>query len=155
MRALALIPIALLCACRPGAAQRDSSASEVKLRSAVASFEGGDGRGELSLTIDVMPLEEGAVAESVDWELWINTRHFASGMNAVGERLTQREGRQIEVTVPLVFRGLQTNLEPQLVTVSVRGGMRVKSGSTYARYPFEGSFKQTVPNLPVFQSESE
>ncbi|MFL5318371.1 MAG: hypothetical protein ACJ790_01850 [Myxococcaceae bacterium] len=141
----------LLCACRPSAAQSDVSASEARLLSAVPSFEG-DGKGTLDIVVEVGALGDDAVAESVDWELWLNTRHFASGVNVVSERLSGTETRRIHAVVPLVFRGLQTNVEPILLTVGVRGGLRVKDGRSEARYPFELVTKQSVAQAPVLES---
>jgi hypothetical protein len=146
--------VLLLCSCRPSAAQSDRAASEARLISAVPKFEGG-GRGSLEIEVEVAPLGDDATAESVDWELWLNTRHFASGVSALGERLNGTEPKRIHATVPLVFRGLQTNVEPVLLTIGVRGGLRVKSGQSEARYPFELVSKQSVENAPVLESGAE
>lgn len=119
--------------------------------SAIPSFAN-EGQGTLELVVETQPMGNEVVAESVDWELWLNTRHFASGVNLVGEKLPATQPKTLTISVPLVFRGLQSTPEPALLTVSVRGGLRVKSGGTESRHPFERVAKRSVANAPVLES---
>lgn len=115
----------------------------------------GEGHGTLAMTVDVLPLGEDGIAESIDWELWLNTRHFASGVQVINTVTSSRERTRLQFETPLVFRSLPSASDRTLMTVSVRGGVRMRLRTTEARYPFERVTKQGVENAPVFEGAEE
>lgn len=114
-----------------------------------------EGQGTLALTVDLLPLGEDGVAESVDWELWLNTRHFASGVHVLNTVTHSRERTRLRFETPLVFRSLPAASDRTLLTVSVRGGVRMRLRTSEARYPFERVTRQGVDNAPVFEGAEE
>lgn len=153
MRHIALILIALT-GCRAADVRPDVANERVEVISVVPRFEG-EGKATLSVTVDLLPLGEDGVAESVDWELWLNTRHFASGVQVVNQPTPSQQKIRISFEAPMVYRGLPPSSEPLLMTVAVRGGVRMKLRTTEARYPFEKFSKQSVVNAPVFEGAEE
>lgn len=140
--------------CRAPLIRPDVANEWVNVVDVTPVFEG-DGKATLSLTLDVLPLGEDGAVEAVDWELWLNTRHFASGVQVVNATLASRDKTRLSFTTPLVYRGLPSALEPTRITASVRGGVRVRLRTTEARYPFEHVSRPTLANVPVFEGADE
>lgn len=115
----------------------------------------GEGNATLSITVDMLPLNEDGAAEAIDWELWLNTRHFASGVQVVNHQLSSRQKTRLTVEAPLIYRGLPGATDRTLLTIAVRGGVRVKLQGTEARFPFESFSKQSLENVPVFEGAEE
>lgn len=150
----AVLGLLLLVSCRGPDLRPDVANERVEVISVAPRFEG-EGKATLAVTLDVLPLGEDGVAESVDWELWLNTRHFASGVQVVNQRTPSQEKTRISFETPMVFRGLPSSSDPLLLTVSVRGGVRTRLRTTEARYPFELIAKQRLENAPVFEDAEE
>lgn len=154
MRFALVLPLLLFVSCRAPEVRADVANQHVEVISVTPVFEA-EGKATLSITVDVLPLGEDGVAESIDWELWLNTRHFASGVQVVNKPTPSQQKTRLTVEAPLVFRGLPASSEPLLLTVAVRGGVRMKLRTTEARYPFEIFSKQSVANAPVFEGAED
>jgi hypothetical protein len=152
-RALFLGLAVLATGCRTTLPAARSQAVEV--RSVEASFSGAD-RGELKLSLEVEnPQTLTGELTRVAWELWLNGRWFAAGLQAVNEPLTGRQLKTLELTLPVVFRHLEVRTDPTIVEVGVRGGVDLHFGGVSFRLPFESIRRLEVQGAPVLTGTNE
>ncbi|MBM4379360.1 MAG: hypothetical protein FJ086_08680 [Deltaproteobacteria bacterium] len=106
------------------------------------------GRGQLKLGLAANGVGEPVQAQSVDWELWLDNRYFAAGVEQVDVALPASGEVPVTLELPLHFPKLPASAEPQRMQLSARGGLVLRGGAREERHPFQGSVKATVARAP-------
>jgi hypothetical protein len=107
------------------------------------------GRGLLRLGLLANGVGEPVQAQSVDWELWLDNRYFAAGVEQVDVAVAASGETPVSLALPLVFPKLPASSEPQRLQLSTRGGVVMRGGAREERHPFQGSVKATLANAPL------
>lgn len=155
MRALAaglalLLGLVWLPGCR-GVAFRPEAYEEAARVEALDLRFAPDGSGLLTLKLAVRnPTSELALLTRVDFELAVDGRHLAAGLQQVEVALGEdRQAREVEVSFPLVSHGAAGSASYIPRQVRVRGGVLLRYGPrTERRALFEAERVMQLPWLP-------
>jgi hypothetical protein len=107
------------------------------------------GRGLLQLGLLANGVGEQVQAQSVDWELWLDNRYFAAGVEQVDVVVAAAGETKVSLELPLVFPKLPVASEPARLQLSARGGVVLRGGTREERHPFQGSVKAAVARAPL------
>lgn len=118
----------------------------------VAFFE--PGSGELTLELVMEGVGEPVQAQAVDWELWLDNRYFAAGVEQVMRELPVAGETPLVLKFPLHFPKVPVAGEPQRLKLSTRGGVVLRGGTREERHPFEVSVFRRVERAPVLEAPS-
>ena len=118
----------------------------------VAFFD--PGNGELTLELVMEGVGEPVQAQTVDWELWLDNRYFAAGVEQVALALPAAGEMPLRLKFPLHFPKVPVAGEPQRLKLSTRGGVVLRGGAREERHPFEVSVSRRVERAPVLQAPS-
>ncbi len=121
----ALVALVLCAACATLRPPPPPPPLPVEVEELELRFEG-DNAGLLELSLSVLnPSTQAATASEVDWELWVEGRRFATGMQSVAVPVPPGERARVQLQIPLAFRRrtLVTELRP--VELGVRGEVAV------------------------------
>jgi len=150
-RGLRLTAVAalLLSACRgPASSVQPVTPGEVRVHALDVRFDE-PGRGQLQLGLVVTGVGEPLQAQSVDWELWLDNRYFAAGVEQVDVALPPVGEAAVALALPLHFPKLPASVEPLRLHLSARGGLVLRGATREERHPFQGSVKATVARAPL------
>lgn len=107
------------------------------------------GNGELKLELVLEGVGEPVQAQAVDWELWLDNRYFAAGVEQVAVEVAPRGETALPLKLPLHFPKLPQAGEAQRLKVSARGGVVLRGGAREERHPFQASVHRSVERAPV------
>jgi hypothetical protein len=97
-----------------------------------------DGSGVLDLGLEVAnPSSDAASVSSVDFELRVDGRRVAAGVQQVAVALPSDERLPLRVFFPLASEGATGGVEPVARRVRVSGGVVLRFGGTERRAPFD------------------
>ncbi len=153
LRRLAATAMVLLSACRgPALAVQPVAPGEVLLETLEVRFDG-PGRGAMRLGLVAYGVGEPVQAQAVDWELWLDNRYFAAGVEQVDVAVPASGEVPLGLEVPLHFPSLPASAEPQRLQLSARGGVVMRGGAREERHPFQGSVRATVARAPLLSGQ--
>ncbi len=112
------------------------------------------GSGELTLELVMEGVGEPVQAQAVDWEVWLDNRYFAAGVEQVTRQLPVAGETPLLLKFPLHFPKVPVAGEPQRLKLSIRGGVVLRGGTREERYPFEVSVFRRVERAPVLEAPS-
>ena len=114
-------------------------------------FEG-EGRGELTIRFDLRSFRD-AVPESVEWEVGIKGKRFASG--AIGVNLTFLPTETWVLRAPLMFPPIIFSSQPGTASVRVTGNIRLRSGRSHWHVLFNRTSRVFLSKIPQLDPSLE
>lgn len=148
----ALLLALALGGCRPGAA----TPRDVVLGLAELSVDFPDeGQGELSFAVDC-PLAPGATVTKVSWELWLDARRFAVGLEGTPDAQPAADGlARVSVRAPLRYRHLRWDPGGAYLQVALAGELTVRRRGVDSVVPFRGGQELITRGAPVLEGPRE
>jgi hypothetical protein len=98
--------------------------------------------------------EDGLKVIRVDWEVWLENRHFSTGQQIVSFDVGPREERVLYLDVPVAYRKLPLRRGPIHLEIGLRGKMLVRYGDKEEIEPISIYFARRMEvlceNAPIF-----
>lgn len=100
------------------------------------------------------PTRQTAKIGSLSWELWLQGKWFAAGVQQLGESVSPGEVRELRVTLPLAFRPMPMTTEPTPLLVGLRGTLAARFGDASREWYFESGSRIVAQGGPAPAAES-
>jgi hypothetical protein len=108
------------------------------------------GRGLLTVTLNARsPSAQPMPLVQLEWELWLEGRHFASGVRALEGAVLPEAQTELHLEAPLAFRVLPTEPKAARRAVALRGFVAVGEREEPLRLPFTHHETLEVTGAPV------